>query len=97
MIFILKMKTISMVDLRTHSERIVRELKRGERMILSYRGAPLAELVPTGLAAKRISPLAALKQAQSLMARDPGSAAKAAGYLQDLREDQAVWSRRPAP
>ena len=35
-----------MVEFRTHSERIVRDLKRGEHMILSYRGEPLAENVP---------------------------------------------------
>lgn len=94
MIFIFNMKTISMVELRTHSERIVRELKRGERMMLSYRGEPLAELVPSGPAAKRISPLEALKQAQDLTARDPAYADSAAGYLRDLREEQKAWSKR---
>jgi antitoxin (DNA-binding transcriptional repressor) of toxin-antitoxin stability system len=94
MIFILNMKTISMVDLRTHSERIVRELKRGERMMLSYRGKPLAELVPSGASGKRISPLEALNRAQDLTARDPAYTAGAVGYLQDLREDQTTWSKR---
>ncbi|MGH7995942.1 MAG: type II toxin-antitoxin system Phd/YefM family antitoxin [Opitutaceae bacterium] len=88
------MKTISMVDLRTHSERIVRDLKRGERMMLSYRGLPLAVLVPSGRAAKRISPLEALKQAQELTARDAGMADRALRYLKDLREDQKTWSKR---
>lgn len=40
------MKTITMVALRTDSERIVKDLRRGVRMTLSYRGKPLAELVP---------------------------------------------------
>ena len=92
-ILILNMKTISMVDLRTHSERIVRELKRGERMMLSYRGKPLAELVPSDAFAKRLSPLEALNQAQDLTARDPAYADGAANYLRDLREDQKAWSK----
>jgi antitoxin (DNA-binding transcriptional repressor) of toxin-antitoxin stability system len=93
-IFMFRVKTISMVDLRTQSERIVRDLKRGERMMLSYRGEPLAELVPSGIAAKSISPLEALKRVQDLTARDAGMADRAQRYLQDLREDQKTWSKR---
>lgn len=40
------MKTISMVDFRLHSEGVVRQLRRGENLTLSYRGRPLARLVP---------------------------------------------------
>ncbi len=69
MIITYAMKTISMVDLRTHSERIVRDLKRGEHMILSYRGEPLAELVPAASSSARLSPLEALNQAQGLLGR----------------------------
>jgi antitoxin (DNA-binding transcriptional repressor) of toxin-antitoxin stability system len=87
------MKTISMVDLRTDSERIVRELKRGERMILSYRGEPLAELVPS-CSAKRASPLEALMRARELTAGEPGFAAKAFSYLKEVRTDQEAWSER---
>lgn len=94
MMLIIIMRTISMVDLRTDSERIVRELKRGERMLLSYRGKPLAELVPPASTAKRISPLEALDRAHELTVEDPGYAGRAAGYLQDLREDQKAWSGR---
>jgi len=94
MMIMYDMKTISMVDLRTQSERIVRELKRGERMILSYRGEPLAELVPSAIAAKRISPSEALLRAQELAAQDPGYSDKAADYLLDLRADQKTWSER---
>lgn len=92
--FTIRVKTISMVELRTQSERIVRELKRGERMILSYRGEPLAELVPAAISAKKVTPQEALRQAQELALQDPGYADKAAGYLQDLREDQKAWSGR---
>jgi len=89
-----EMKTISMVELRTQSERIVRELKRGQRMMLSYRGQPLAELVPSSIATKRLSPLEALDRTQELTASSPGYADKATGYLKDMREDQKAWSER---
>jgi len=83
-----------MVDLRTDSERIVRDLKRGERMILSYRGEPLAELVPSGFACNRTSPLEALKHAHELTTRDVRYSANAAAYLRELNEDQKAWGER---
>jgi len=88
------MKTISMVDLRTQSERIVRELQRGERMILSYRGKPLAELVPSVLGTKRPSPLEALERAHQLTAQEPGYQETANHYLENLRADQKTWGER---
>jgi antitoxin (DNA-binding transcriptional repressor) of toxin-antitoxin stability system len=88
------MRTISMVDFRTDSERIVRDLKRGERMMLSYRGKPLAELVPSGSGTAKISPLEALKQVHALTALAPGYPEKAVEYLRELREDQIAWSKR---
>jgi antitoxin (DNA-binding transcriptional repressor) of toxin-antitoxin stability system len=94
MILMYFMRTISMVDLRTHSERIVRDLKRGERMILSYRGEPLAELVPTASSSRRLSPLEALTQVQSLLGRDSDYANRAETYLRELRADQKAWSER---
>ena len=91
---IIMMKTISMVDFRTHSERIVRELRRGERMMLSYRGEPLAELVPAGTANVKLSPLQALNQAQQLVGRDSDYTHKTETYLRQLREDQKTWGER---
>ena len=63
-------------------------------MILSYRGEPLAELVPASIAVKRISPLDALRRAQELTSQDPGYSDGATGYLLDLRADQKKWSER---
>jgi antitoxin (DNA-binding transcriptional repressor) of toxin-antitoxin stability system len=88
------MKTISMVELRTQSERIVRDLKRGERMMLSYRGELLAEIVPSALAAKKLSPIEALSQAHELGGSSADASAKALSYLKQLRADQKVWSER---
>jgi len=89
-------KTISMVDLRTHSERIVRDLKRGERMMLSYRGEPLAELVPAGAVALRVTPLEALHRARTLTTQNPTFASQAADYIRVLAEDRKAWGERGA-
>jgi antitoxin (DNA-binding transcriptional repressor) of toxin-antitoxin stability system len=89
-----RMKTISMAELRNHSMRIVRELKRGERMMLSYRGKPLAELSPATAAKNQLTPLEALTRAQTLTAQDPGYVKTAKSYLRELRQDQQSWSER---
>ena len=83
-----------MVELRTHSERIVRQLKRGERMMLSYRGEMLAELVPASSAAIQMSPMDALNRAQELTRGDPHYAQAATNYLRELRADQKAWGER---
>jgi antitoxin (DNA-binding transcriptional repressor) of toxin-antitoxin stability system len=87
------MKTISMVELRTHSTRVVRELERGVRMTLSYRGKPLAELVP--LANRDVaSPLDALALAQQAAAERPDHPKAVAAYLKELARDRIDWSTR---
>jgi len=40
------MKSISMLDLRLHSEKIIAQVRQGQRMILTYRGKPVARLEP---------------------------------------------------
>lgn len=40
------MKTISMVDLRQNAERIIERVRRGEAMVLTYRGQPALRLEP---------------------------------------------------
>lgn len=40
------MKTISMLEFRRHSERVIRSALAGERMLLTYRGKPLFHLEP---------------------------------------------------
>lgn len=40
------MKTISMLEFRQHSDRIIRGALAGERMLLTYRGKPLFRLEP---------------------------------------------------
>jgi prevent-host-death family protein len=40
------MKKISMLDFRLHAERILAQVQRGQRMILTRRGKPVARLEP---------------------------------------------------
>lgn len=40
------MKTISMVDFRLHAEKIISQVQKGQRMILTRRGKPVARLEP---------------------------------------------------
>ena len=40
------MKTISMVELRSGASKVLSRLSKGERLILSHRGKPVARLEP---------------------------------------------------
>jgi prevent-host-death family protein len=40
------MKTISMLDFRLDAERIIAQVQKGERMVLTRRGKPVARLEP---------------------------------------------------
>lgn len=42
------MKTISMLEFRRHARRAIDALRRGERLLLTYRGEPVARLEPVG-------------------------------------------------
>jgi len=39
-------KSITMVELRTNAEKIVHAVRRGQRMVLTYRGQPVVRLEP---------------------------------------------------
>jgi prevent-host-death family protein len=41
-----KLKTISMLDLRRRAETIIDEVRRGQTMVLTYRGRPAVRLEP---------------------------------------------------
>lgn len=40
------MKTISMLDLRRDTERVLARVRKGERLVLTHRGKPVARLEP---------------------------------------------------
>ena len=88
------MRTISAVDLRNDLEGIVKSLRRGEHMELTYRGEKVADLVPPAPKAVNETALAALRRAQEITARDPEYAQKAEIYLKELREDHKAWGER---
>lgn len=87
------MKTISAVELRNDLEGIVKALRKGERMELTYRGETVADLVPR-IQSRKPTPLEALRKMQEIAARDPNFAEKAETYLRELREDQKAWGER---
>ncbi len=87
------MRTISAVDLRNNLEGIVKSLKKGEHMELTYRGERIAEMVPAKQVQK-MTPLEALRRAQEITALDPHYQEKAETYLRELREDQKAWGER---
>jgi prevent-host-death family protein len=40
------MKTVSMLDFRLHADKIISQVQKGQRMILTRRGKPVARLEP---------------------------------------------------
>ena len=40
------MKTVTMLEFRKNAERVLRRLAKGERLLLSHRGKPVARLEP---------------------------------------------------
>ena len=40
------MKTVSMLDFRKNAEKIIAQVQKGQRMILTSRGKPVARLEP---------------------------------------------------
>ena len=40
------MTTVTMLEFRRHAERTIRRIQQGERLLLTYRGEPVARLEP---------------------------------------------------
>ena len=40
------MRTVSMLELRRNAQDIIGQVQRGERLILTYRGKPMARIEP---------------------------------------------------
>jgi len=99
------MKTIAALDLRNDLEGVVKALKRGERMALTYRGELVGELSPPSkptlagdsseLPESNRRALAALKELRTYTSTQRTDyAAKAEAYLQELREDRTAYGER---
>ena len=54
------MKTVSMLEFRRQALDVVRSVQRGQRMILTYRGKPMARLEPLASPATGKDPFYAL-------------------------------------
>ncbi len=90
------MRTISAVDLRNNLEGIVKRLRKGERMELTYRGETVAQIVPPPHVEKSNAE-AALERLARSHANDPEYAKKAEQYLQEVYEDRRSYGGREAP
>jgi antitoxin (DNA-binding transcriptional repressor) of toxin-antitoxin stability system len=88
------MRTITAVDLRNDLEGIVKSLKRGETLELTYRGEKIAEMLPVRKKQPNQKALEALHRAWELTDQIPDYDEKAAAYIQQLREDRAAWGER---
>jgi prevent-host-death family protein len=77
------MKEISMLDFRRDAERIIAQIQRGERLILTRRGKPVARLEPI--------------RTESIDADDPFYSlcelAEPAGSLTNRRIDEILYGR----
>jgi prevent-host-death family protein len=40
------MKSVSMLDFRKHADKIIAQVQKGQRLILTFRGKPVARLEP---------------------------------------------------
>lgn len=40
------MKSVSILELRQHAKAIIAQVQRGQRLVLTYRGRPMARLEP---------------------------------------------------
>lgn len=91
------MKTIALDGLGADAEWIARDLKRGERMSLSYHGESLGEILPVAspvVPGQKLTPLEALDRLQEITARDPAYLPKAEAYLAESAEDRKAWGER---
>ncbi len=88
------MRTISAVDLRNDFEGVVKSLRRGERLELTYRGEKVADLVPPTPKAANEKALAALRRAWDITDGVPDYGRKSEAYLKELRADQRKFGER---
>ena len=61
------MKTIGTYELKTHLSDVLGRVERGEQIVITRRGVPVARLVPTNAAT--LAPEEVLRQMRELRAR----------------------------
>jgi len=87
------MKTISAVELRNDLEGIVKALKKGERMELTYRGETVGHILPVS-SDPRSAAMAAMERLQRSHAGDPEYELKVEKYIQEVYEDRRAYGDR---
>ena len=89
------MRTISAVDLRNDLEGIVKLLRKGETLALTYRGETVAELKPVSpTQEKQDHAQAALKRIWARTRQDPNYSQKVEQYVQEVYEDRKSYGER---
>lgn len=90
------MKTISALDLRKDLEGIIKLLKKGESLELTYRGETVGRLLPTPDVEKS-TVKAALERLAKRHADDPTHGQKVEKYIQEVYEDRRSYGSREVP
>lgn len=90
------MRTISAVDLRNDLEGIVKLLRKGERLELTYRGEVVGQLLPPPVVEKS-NAAAALARIAQRHADDPLYPEKVERYIQEVYEDRRSYGSRQPP
>lgn len=79
------MKTISMLDFRRHAKRALEAVRRGERLLLMYRGRPIARLEPVTPEPTGVTEDDSLLRVEDFAVDGPG------GTLPNAEADQLVY------
>jgi prevent-host-death family protein len=79
------MKTITMLELRRDTGRVLNALKRGERLVLTYRGVPVARLEPVTAATAEVPEDDSLLRVDEYAVDGPG------GTLSNDEADRLIY------
>ena len=79
------MKTLSMLEFRRNAQRVLESVQRGERLVLTYRGKPVARLEPVAAEPPPISTDDPLLRVDDYAVDGPG------GPLDDDEVDRLIY------
>jgi antitoxin (DNA-binding transcriptional repressor) of toxin-antitoxin stability system len=81
------MKEITMLEFRRNARRVLDALRRGERLLLTYRGKPVARLEPVGADAASVPDDDPLLRVEDYAVDGPG------GVLSNPEIDRLLYGR----
>jgi len=82
------MKTWSMLEFRRNARRALEAVRRGERLLLTYRGQPVARLEPVGPTSARVPEDDPLLRLEDFAVEGPGTP------LSNQHVDQVVYGAK---